>query len=181
MLSLLPKFTGEISCWSISLYRRDLILVHLTLEKSTGFRLVTEQTTVLRILFLSSGMELYQDIFMKCLSQIQHKITDGIGHTLRKTNTGQKSLSFLGPKRWSKIGPSIKNIRTSSSLMHANDANWRLSALLYFQPFFGHFLLLLEKKTKFIKFCIKFHVKRAKFLLRSKPVQRNCLHFFQNI
>ena len=27
---------------------------------------------------------------------------------LRNTNTGQKSLSFLGPKIWSKIGPSIK-------------------------------------------------------------------------
>ena len=38
---------------------------------------------------------------------------------LRKTNTGQKSLSFLGPKIWSKIGPSIKNVRTSTSFMHA--------------------------------------------------------------
>ena len=38
---------------------------------------------------------------------------------LRKTNTGQKSLSFLGPKIWSKIGPSIKNVRTLSSFMHA--------------------------------------------------------------
>ena len=36
----------------------------------------------------------------------------------RKTNTGQKSLSFLGPKIWSKIDPSIKNVRTSSSFMH---------------------------------------------------------------
>ena len=33
---------------------------------------------------------------------------------LRKTNTGQK-----GPKLWSKIGPSIKNVRTLSSFMHA--------------------------------------------------------------
>ena len=38
---------------------------------------------------------------------------------LRKTNAGQKSLSFLGPKMWSKIGPCIKNIRTSSFFMHA--------------------------------------------------------------
>ena len=42
---------------------------------------------------------------------------------LRKTNTGQKSLSFLGPKIWSKIGPSIKNVRTSSSFMHAIKKN----------------------------------------------------------
>ena len=27
---------------------------------------------------------------------------------LRKTNTGQKSLPFLGPKIWSKRGPNIK-------------------------------------------------------------------------
>ena len=38
---------------------------------------------------------------------------------LRETNTGQKSLSFLEPKIWSKIDPSIKNVRTSSSFMHA--------------------------------------------------------------
>ena len=42
---------------------------------------------------------------------------------LRKTNTGQKSLSFLGPKIWSKIGPSIQNVRTSSSFMHAIKKN----------------------------------------------------------
>ena len=38
---------------------------------------------------------------------------------LRKTNTGQKSLSFLGPKIWSKIGPSIKNVRTLPYFMHS--------------------------------------------------------------
>ena len=42
---------------------------------------------------------------------------------LQKINTGQKSLSFLGPKIWSKIGPSIKNVRTSSSFMHAIKKN----------------------------------------------------------
>ena len=42
---------------------------------------------------------------------------------LRKTNTGQKSLSFLGPKIWSKIGPSIKNVRTSSFFIHAVKKN----------------------------------------------------------
>ena len=48
---------------------------------------------------------------------------------LWKTNTGQKSLSFLGPKRWSKIGPSIKNVRTSSSSMHAIKKNILLNRL----------------------------------------------------
>ena len=42
---------------------------------------------------------------------------------LQKTNTGQKSLSFFGPNIWSKIGPSIKNVRTSSSFMHAIKEN----------------------------------------------------------
>ena len=37
---------------------------------------------------------------------------------LRTTNTGQKTLSFLGLKIWSKIKPSIKNIRTSYSFMY---------------------------------------------------------------
>ena len=36
--------------------------------------------------------------------------------SLRKTNAGQKNLSFLGPKILSKIGPSIKDVRTSSTL-----------------------------------------------------------------
>ena len=42
---------------------------------------------------------------------------------LRKTNTGQKSLFFLGPKIWSKIGPSINNVRTSSFFIHAIKKN----------------------------------------------------------
>ena len=42
---------------------------------------------------------------------------------LRKTNTRQKSLSLLGSKIWSKIGPSIKNVRTSSAFMHAMKKN----------------------------------------------------------
>ena len=39
--------------------------------------------------------------------------------SLRKANTGQKSLSFLEPKIWFKIGYSFKNVRTLSSDMHA--------------------------------------------------------------
>ena len=38
--------------------------------------------------------------------------------TLRKTNTGQKVLSFLEPKLWSEINPSIKIVKTLSSFMH---------------------------------------------------------------
>ena len=42
---------------------------------------------------------------------------------LRKINIGQKNLSFLGPKIWFKKGPSIKNVRTSSSFIHAVKKN----------------------------------------------------------
>ena len=59
---------------------------------------------------------------------------------------------------------------------------------LSFSQFIGRFLLLLEnKKTKFMKFCIIFHLKQANILtsmctsllLCSKPVQCHCLHFFK--
>ena len=36
---------------------------------------------------------------------------------------GKKGLSFLGPEIWSKISPSIKNVWTSSSFMHAIKKN----------------------------------------------------------
>ena len=43
---------------------------------------------------------------------------------LWKTNTRQKSLSLLGPKKWSKkIGPNTKDFRTSSSSMYAINKN----------------------------------------------------------
>ena len=42
---------------------------------------------------------------------------------LRKENTGEKSISFLGQKILSKIGPSIKNVRTLSSFMRAIKKN----------------------------------------------------------
>ena len=42
---------------------------------------------------------------------------------LWKTNIGQKSLSFLGPKIWSRINPSIKNVKTSSPFMYALKKN----------------------------------------------------------
>ena len=42
---------------------------------------------------------------------------------LRKTNTGQKRLSLLGPKIWSKIDLNIKNARTLSFFMHSMNKN----------------------------------------------------------
>ena len=98
MFFFLPKFISEISYRSILLQN----------EQNT-----TEQNTVLRMLLLSNGKELYQDTFMKCLSLLcRYSISSQIALDipLWKTNTGQKSLSLLGPKIWSKINPSIKNV-----------------------------------------------------------------------
>ena len=36
----------------------------------------------------------------------------------RETNTGQQALSFLGPKTWTQISNSTKNIKTGASFTH---------------------------------------------------------------
>ena len=58
---------------------------------------------------------------------------------LRKTNTGRKSLYFLGPKIWSKIDPSIKNVRSRSSFMYAI----KKYILLYLQTNSNYYLTLM--------------------------------------
>ena len=76
--------------------------------------------TVLRKPFLSTGMELHiHEIFKPSLCRYSTRLQMALGIALWKTNTGQKSLSLLGPKIWSKINPRIKNVKTSSSFMHA--------------------------------------------------------------
>ena len=78
-------------------------------------------------------MELYQDIFTKYLSLHSKDIAQD--HRFHWTylcgekNTGQKSLSFLGPNIWSNINPSIKNVKTSSSFMHTLKKNILLETL----------------------------------------------------
>ena len=67
-------------------------------------------------------------ILMKCLSLYYADIYStrsqlALNIPLRKTNTWQKSLSFLGPKIWSKVNSSIKNVKTSPSFMHASKKN----------------------------------------------------------
>ena len=57
-------------------------------------------------------------MFKPSLCRYSTRSQMALGIPLRKTNTGQKSLSFLGSKIWSKIGPSIKNVRTLPSFMH---------------------------------------------------------------
>ena len=71
-------------------------------------------------------MELFQDVLMKCLSLRSVDIAqDHRWHWtyLCEKQIQDKKLSFLGTKAWSKIDPSIKNVRTSSSFMHAIKEN----------------------------------------------------------
>ena len=46
-----------------------------------------------------------------------------LGIPLWEKNKGQKGLSFLGPKIWSKMNPGIKNVRTLPYFMHAIKKN----------------------------------------------------------
>ena len=50
---------------------------------------------------------------------------------LRKTNTGQNILSFLGSKIWSKINPSIKKAKISSLSIKA----FKNNILLYLETY----------------------------------------------
>ena len=56
------------------------------------------------------------EIFKPSLCRYTTRLQIALSILLRKINTGQKSL---GPKIWSKIGPSIKNVKTLPSFMHA--------------------------------------------------------------
>ena len=49
-------------------------------------------------------------MFKPSLCRYSTRSQMALGIPLQKTNTEQKSLSFLGPKMWSKIGPTIKNV-----------------------------------------------------------------------
>ena len=59
------------------------------------------------------------DMFKPSLCKYSTRSLIAFDIPLGKTNTGQKSLSFLGPKIWSKIDPSTKNVKTLSSFMYA--------------------------------------------------------------
>ena len=86
------------------------------------FWLVTELNTVLQIPFFSTGMELYQDIFMKCLNL--HSVDIAQDHRWHWTYLCGKQIQGKKayPSQGQKYGPKqafIKNIRTSSFFMHA--------------------------------------------------------------
>ena len=67
--------------------------------------------------------EYIHEMFKPSLCRYSKRSQMALDTPLRKTNTGEKSLSFLGPKIWSKTDPSIKNVRTFSSFMQALKKN----------------------------------------------------------
>ena len=113
MCSLSPKFTSEI----------DIDPSHF--RKINWFPVSDRVECANTVFKYWNGIvpgHLYE-MFMPSLYRCSTRLQVALDIPLRKTNTGQKSLSFLGPKIWSKIGPSIKNVRTSSSFMHAIKKN----------------------------------------------------------
>ena len=63
------------------------------------------------------------EIFIPSLCRYNTGSQMALDKPLRKTNTGQKSLSFFGPKIWSKKTPSINIVKTSLPLMHTLNKN----------------------------------------------------------
>ena len=63
------------------------------------------------------------EMFKPSLCRYSTRSQMALNIPLRKTISEQKSLSFLGPKIWSTIDPSNKNVRTSSFFMHAVKKN----------------------------------------------------------
>ena len=92
--------------FSLNLSPRSLVdPSHLPLN---GFRLMAKQNTVLRILFLSTGVEwrytqrYIHKMFKPSPSTYSTRSKMALEIPLWKTNTEQKSFSFLGPKILSK-------------------------------------------------------------------------------
>ena len=76
--------------------------MHCTLENWTGFWLAAERILYCQYCFLSTVIELYQDILMKCLSLHSagvYKITDCFGHKFEENKyRGNKDYLLLGQK-----------------------------------------------------------------------------------
>ena len=58
-------------------------------------------------------------MFMPCYNSFSTRSQMALDMPLRKINTGQQALSFLGPKIWTKISHGTKNVRTTASFTHA--------------------------------------------------------------
>ena len=109
MYSLLPNINSEISYRSIWLPVSDRVEYCIA---NTVFKYWNG---------IAPGY--IHEMFKPSLFRYSTRSQVALDIPLRKANTGRKSLFFLGPKIWSKIDPSIKNVRTSSSFMYAIKKN----------------------------------------------------------
>ena len=57
-------------------------------------------------------------MFLPSLNRYTTRSHMALDIPLRKTNIGQKSLSFLGPKIWTRIKASLKSVGTTVSFTH---------------------------------------------------------------
>ena len=58
------------------------------------------------------------DMFMPLLNNYNTRSQMALDIPLCRTNKGQKSMSFLGPKIWNKVSSNIKTAATTSSFTH---------------------------------------------------------------
>ena len=115
MYSLLLRYTSEISYRSISLQKINSLPVSNRVKYCIA-------NTVFK--YWNGIVPAYiHKMFKPSLCRYGPRSQMALDISLRKTNTGQKSLSFYGPKIWSKIGPCIKIVTTLSSFMHGFKKN----------------------------------------------------------
>ena len=81
------------------------------------------------------------EIFKPSLCKYSKRSQMAMDLPLQKTKTGQKSLSFLGPKIWSKIGPSLFHMEISASATKSSHQDCRPCYLPL--PFFSYTYTLL--------------------------------------
>ena len=58
------------------------------------------------------------DMFMPSLNNYNTRSQMALDIPLYRTNKGQKSMSFLGPKMWNKVSSNIKTVASTSFFKH---------------------------------------------------------------
>ena len=60
----------------------------------------------------------FEDIFTPSFNEYDTRSQMALDIPLRKTTIGEKSISFLGPKVWSKANNSLKALKTAATFTH---------------------------------------------------------------
>ena len=94
------------------------------MQCNTGFRFPVErrveQCTSTTVFKYWKGIppSYLNDMFMPSLNNYNTRSQMALDIPLCRTNKGQKSMSFLGPKIWNKVSSNIKTAATTSSFTH---------------------------------------------------------------